>query len=379
MAIHILCKCKTSNALDAKSCSSCGAVFGRDKRYRICVSLKGKRVTKVCDNLTLAREAESALKADMVRGQLDIQKAKPAPLLDEVWGKYLPWAKEHKKTWKDDFYHYGRHIQPRFGKKPLDKISPIDVERMKMELKQGKNQHGKPFAPATIKHMIIFLNRLYNVAIMWGLYKGDNPIRAVQKPKLDNQRTEFLTSEEVKRLLKTLDEWPIKESADFVKFALFTGFRRGELFRLRWEDIDFSKAMVTLRDPKGGKTETVPISPKALDVLKSIEERNGYVFPGKHGQQRTDFKFPWMRIRKAAGLPENFRFHGLRHNLASHLVSNGVDLYTVGKLLCHRNTSTTARYAHLADEALRKAATMSGELLSAEEEKEGAELIHILK
>ncbi|MBF0552811.1 MAG: tyrosine-type recombinase/integrase [Deltaproteobacteria bacterium] len=55
-------------------------------------------------------------------------------------------------------------------------------------------------------------------------------------------------------------------------------------------------------------------------------------------------------MRKAAGLPDNFRVHGLRHNFAGRLVSNGVDFYTVGCLLTHKQTSTTARYAHLSDQ-----------------------------
>ena len=100
MAIHIYCTgCYTSNGLDAKSCSNCGATFGRDKKYRVCVSVKGKRVTRVIDNLTIARETEAAIKGDMVRGEYEIKQDKKTPTLGEVWSKYLPWAKEHKKSW----------------------------------------------------------------------------------------------------------------------------------------------------------------------------------------------------------------------------------------------------------------------------------------
>ncbi len=314
--------------------------------------------------MTLAREAEGALKADMVRGELDIRKGKPAPTLDAVWGKYLPYIREHKKTWRDDSYHYGKHLQPRFGKKRLDSISPIDIERMKSELKQGVNQHGKPYSKASIKHYLVLLKRLYNVARKWNLYGGRNPVDQVQMPKLDNQVNEFFNDDELNRLLNVLESWPCRDSAAFVKFALLTGFRRSELFKLKWGDVDFGRGLVTLRDPKPGKTITVPVSEDALGVLKELERSSDYVFPGKNGQQRTDFKGPWRKIRKAAGIPSDFRFHGLRHNFASALVSSGQDLYAVGKLLGHRNTSTTARYAHLADERLRKAAAKSGELLS---------------
>ncbi|HAY23230.1 MAG TPA: site-specific integrase, partial [Desulfobacterales bacterium] len=229
MAIHIYCgKCYTSNGLDAKSCSNCGATFGRDKKYRVCVSVKGKRITRVVDNLTIARETEAAIKGDLVRGEFEINRNdKKIPTLNEVWQRYLPWAKEHKKSWNNDLKYFNRHLEPRFGKKALDAISPIDIERMKTELKKGTNKRGKPFAAATIKHQLVIIRRLYNLARKWNLYDGKNPIDSVSMPKVDNQQTEFLTDEELSRLLDTLETWPFKDTVAFIKFALFTGMRRG--------------------------------------------------------------------------------------------------------------------------------------------------------
>lgn len=368
MAIQIYCTgCYTSNGLDAKSCSNCGATFGRDKKYRVCVSIKGKRVTRVVDNLTIARETEAAIKGDMVRGEYEINRnVKQVPTLGELWAKYLPWAKENKKTWDDDLFNYRKHLEPRFGRKRLDSISGLDVERMKLELKKGTSKQGKPYSQATIKHQIVLLNRLYNLAKRWGIYGGENPMDRVEMPKLDNLRIEFLSDKESDRLMKTLNSWPCQESAAFVRFTLFTGMRRGELFKLTWDDVDFNRGMITLREPKGGKTQTIPISSQALDVLRGLEPASTYVFPGKNGEQRTDFKGPWRRIRKAAGLPDNFRFHGLRHHFASTLVSNGVDLCVVQALLTHKDSRTTQRYSHLKPGALREAAQRSGELLTPE-------------
>lgn len=365
MAIHIFCTaCKISYGLDVKKCSKCGAVFGRDKKYRVCVSVKGRRVTRVVDNLTLAREAETTIKTDLLRGEFEThseKKSKQAPTLDEIWEKYLPWAKEHKKTWDDDQYHYHRHIKPRFGKKRLDTITPFDIETMKIELNQETNKNGKPFARQTIKHHLSLLRKLFAIAVTWGLYNGENPMDQVGMPKVNNQKTEYMTDEETERLLRVLEEWPCRESAAIVRFALFTGLRRGELFKLRWSDIDFDRNLLTLRYPKGGTDQTIPVSDTALEILKARQRTSSYVFPGKNGEQRTDFKGPWRRIRKAAGLPEDFRFHGLRHNFASQLVSNGVDLAIVGKLLTHKDLTTTQRYAHLKPDIVREAAQKSAE------------------
>ena len=372
MAIQIYClTCRGSYKLDTKECPKCKVPFGRTKKFRVCVSVKKKRVSRFYDNLTLAREAETAIKADILRGDLDInQKTKQAPTLGEVWAKYLPWAKEHKKTWITDEFNYKKHLEPRYGKKRLDSISPIDIERLKAEMKKDTNHNGKPYSKATIKHQLVLLKRLFTLAQRWGLYTGENPMNRVEVPKLDNGRTEFMQDDEVSRLLQTLETWPCRVSAAFVKFTLLTGMRRGELFKLTWDHIDFERGMVTLREPKGGKTQTIPVSPLALEVLKGVEVTSPYVFPGKEGQQRTDFKGPWLRIRKAAGLPENFRFHGLRHHFASTLVSAGYDLLVVQKLLTHKDSRTTQRYAHLSPGALKEAAAKSGELLNPKRQDE---------
>ena len=366
MAIQIYCPtCRASYKLDAKECPKCKVAFGRAKKFRVCVSFKKNRVTRFFDNLTLAREAETAIKADILRGDLDInQKIKQAPSLREVWDKYLPWAKEHKKTWITDEFNYKKHLEPRFGKKRLDTISPIDIERMKAEMKKATNQNGKPYSKATIKHQLVLLKRLFTLAHRWGVYDGENPMNRVEVPKLDNGRTEFMQDAEVSRLLQTLETWPCRLSAAFVKFTLLTGMRRGELFKLIWDDVDFERGMVTLREPKGGKTQTIPVNEQALQVLRELEVTSPFVFPGKDGQKRTDFKGPWLRIRKAAGLQENFRFHGLRHHFASTLVSAGYDLLVVQRLLTHKDSRTTQRYAHLSPGALQEAARKSGQLLT---------------
>ena len=372
MAIQLYCSnCYTTSALDSKTCSGCGKVFGRDRRFRVRVSVKGKRATRVVDNLTIAREVEAALKGDLVRNEFEIadHRAQKAVTLADVWDNYLPWAKEHKGTWRDDSYHYGKHLEPRFASKAMESITPFDIEKMKTELKKGLNAHGKPYAAATIKHQIVLLRRLFNVARKWGMYEGGNPVERVQMPKIDNQKTDFLTEDQLSRLLETLDTWPVKESVAFVKFAMFTGLRRGELFKLTWDDVDFERSMVTLRTPKGGKTTTLPLSAQAIQVLRSLPVVSTFVFPGKEDKagkrkQRTDFKGPWERIRKAAGLPDDFRFHGLRHHFASTLVSSGVDLGIVRELLTHKHVGTTERYAHFRPDAIKDAAAKAGELLS---------------
>ena len=82
--------------------------------------------------------------------------------------------------------------------------------------------------------------------------------------KINNQKTEDLSDDELKRLLKDIEENKDIQIGNMMKLALFTGMRRGSLFKLRWEDIDFEHAVIKLRDTKSGQDEYIPMNEKAL-------------------------------------------------------------------------------------------------------------------
>jgi len=149
--------------------------------------------------------------------------------------------------------------------------------------------------------------------------------------------------------------------------ALFTGMRRGELFKLQWPDIDFERGFIHLRGPKGGRDQVIPLNEVARKVLESHpRDESPFVFPGRGGRQRTRYPKAIDRIREKAGLPKDFRpLHGLRHFFASQLASSGeVDMYLLQRLLTHRSPQMTMRYAHLRDDALRRASDLAGDLLN---------------
>ena len=354
--------------LEGKKCPICGESFGRDKKYRVSVSVKGKRANRIVDNLTQAREVEATLKSDILRAEFDIadHKVKKVVTLADVWKKYLPWAKVDKmKSWKTDDFFYRKHHEPRFGNTALEEIAPLDIERMKAEMKQAKTPQGKQgYSDATVRHVLVLLGHLFKKAGEWGLFEGKSPTESVRKPKLDNRITEFLTADEMQRLISTLETWPCKRSADFIRICLYTGMRKSEILKLTWDKIDLDRKTVTICDSKGGTTQVIPISEEAVAVFKGIAQKSEYVIPGPEGKMKKTFRDPWYKVRKAAKLPESYRLHGLRHNFASQLVSNGVDLYTVSKLLTHKDVRTSERYAHLSDESLRQAAQKSGKLIN---------------
>ena len=159
--------------------------------------------------------------------------------------------------------------------------------------------------------------------------------------------------------------------------ALYTGMRRGEMFKLQWKNVDFERGFITLVDTKGGKDQLIPLNDAARGLLNSIKRVKGspFVFPGREGNQRVDINKALSEIKRKAGLPKDFRpLHGLRHVYASMLASSGqVDMYTLQKLLTHKDPRMTQRYAHLRDDALKKAANLAGQIISEAQKVESEE------
>ena len=141
------------------------------------------------------------------------------------------------------------------------------------------------------------------------------------------------------------------------------------MFKLKWSDINFDKGAIALRDPKGGKDQIIPLNDASRQLLDGHPKtKSVYVFPGRGGKQRVDINKAVGKIKKSAGLPEDFRaLHGLRHVYASMLASSGkVDMYTLQKLMTHKSAAMTQRYAALRDDTLRKASNLTQGLIEDE-------------
>ena len=148
------------------------------------------------------------------------------------------------------------------------------------------------------------------------------------------------------------------------KLLILTGARKGEILHATWDQFDLEKGVWTKPShlTKQKKKEHLPLSIEAIEILETMKSQasSSFLFPGKvEGKSIQEIKKAWDTIRKKSGFPD-LRIHDLRHTHASHLVSSGLSLSIVGKLLGHTQASTTQRYAHLADEPLRQAAQLFG-------------------
>jgi len=340
-------------------------------------------VGKASEGMTAAKA--NAIKADRLRGkegtneerrriaeQKKLQAEAPKTVAD-AWRLYT----EHIKGRSSEKADYSRwKLLAPLHERTVESLTTSDIDALSKLLgkKTSKQPGAKPggcLSPQTIKHILTLLKRVLRFVDSRGLCPMPTGLRFTM-PKVDNVKTEDMTEGELRRYMAALNEEPDQDAAAFLWLALLTGMRKGAILALQWADVDLDRGLLTLRgeSAKNGKSAILPLSTAAADVLRRIRRTESpYVFPGAGGKQRTDFRRISRRVRNKAGLPKDFRpVHALRHVYASRLASNGVDLYTLQRLLTHGSPQMTQRYAHLADDHLRRSAEVAAKILDTQKD-----------
>lgn len=323
-------------------------------------------------NADQARKRAALIIARVKAGEAPVTERMVArsvgPTVAEVAKRYL---NEHAAVrykpgtaaWTRTAVH--RHIVPAFGK-----LAMADVERA-----QVVALHQRLCRTPTMANKVIrTLSLMYRLAEGWGVVpQGCNPCRTVIKYP-ERKRERFLTDQEFGRLGQVLEEATIRGGASVsaitaLRLLMLTGCRKNEILTLRWEHVALDMGELRLPDTKTG-ARTVPLSPPAVKLLAGLPriETDPWVFPGrKPGTHLRTLDDAWQVIRERAGL-EDVRIHDLRHSFASRALALGESLPMIGKLLGHSQIETTARYAHLARDAVcvsaeRIAASLADDLL----------------
>ena len=277
-------------------------------------------------------------------------------ILDRLWEMYVE-SKGDYSSYADDRSRYDLYLRKGFGDKEPREISAWNIEKLKSQLLKARK-------PQTARNVLELFRRICNFGKKKNLCEPLTFI--VEMPKVNNEVTENLDPNELQNLLRAIAEHGNVEVGRMMLVALYTGLRRGEIWKLTWDDIDFDRGFIRLRNPKGGKDATIPLSDGARKVfLEQPRTTSPYVFPGRNGGQRTENGEAPGQIREAAGLPKKFRpMQGLRHSFASLILETGkIDLYHIQKLLTHKSAAMTQRYAHLRDEALRRGSDLASEII----------------
>jgi integrase len=339
------------------------------KRYYVVFKCDGRvyeEAAKVLiDGGPETRPAESDNDAVLWRARriAEVAKAKdvkPVLTLAQIWEK---WSEGRKGTrgFPATESRYKMHVGRFLGTKVAEEICNFDVTRFRRDLEQ------RNLAPASVKFMMSLLAQL----LRWGGEQGliQDPGLRFDYPKFDNQKTETMSPEQLTRYWRALDEWEDQHVANYFRIMLLTGIRRRALAAVRWDDLDLNRGFMALRaqTAKSGRAKSIPLPAAAIRIFEAMPDNGSvYVWPDSVGGFQDVGGVYGRRIRAAAGLPEDFRpCHGLRHTFASMLASSGkVDLFTLQQMLTHATPAMTQRYAHLADDTLRRAASVADDVMT---------------
>lgn len=308
------------------------------------------------------------------RKQESLSAQARARTLKQLSDAYLEkWAEPNKRpgTVYDDRSLLTSVILPALGDLPIGGIKRADITDLHASMKD---------TPYRANRALALLHHIFNWAMSddsgeWTMEK--NPVDGIRKYH-EEKRDRWLSEDELIRLADALDKYPrqcgkgalsekqrewlqteARRAMDAIRLIMVTGCRKSEALTAKWTDFDLARGVWTKPShrTKEKKTEHVALNTQALALLERMDRTGEYLFPGRTGGNLQDVKTPWASVCKLAKL-QGVRVHDLRHSFASHLVSSGVSLPVVGKLLGHSQASTTQRYAHLADNPQRDAANL---------------------
>lgn len=304
-----------------------------------------------------ARTRAKQLLGDVAHGadpSAEKQAKRRAPTVAGLCDRFLEeYVEQHCKPTTARDYHsiIRRFIRPRLGPLPIAEVTRADVVAFHHALRETPYQANRPAA---------MLSKLFNLAEDWGLRQpGSNPARRIKKYR-EEEKKRYLSDEEQVRLGEVLAEaLEAGTESVYVVSALllliYTGCRLSEILTLRWDYV--TTHHLELPDSKTGRRR-IPLPREAYDILMELSRQPGnpYVILGEseHGPL-NNLQKPWRRIRRAAGL-DDVRIHDLRHTYASVAMKDGIDPFTLKEIMGHKNLTTTLRYAHLADDAVQRAA-----------------------
>ena len=216
---------------------------------------------------------------------------------------------------------------------------PEVVKNYKLQARKGD---GLPLAPATIRNRIRYLV----AACRWGWREHTlcdrDPAAGVKVPAVKNERQVYGDRADMLRAAKATNN---RQARMALRIAFYSGMRLSEIRRAKPR----GKVWV-LDDSKNGQPRHVPIHRKVLVCARRFDRAT----------PKITIQRCWERARAAAGL-HGMHFHDWRHSAASELINAGVDLYTVGRVLGHRDARSTQRYAHLAVDTLAAAVDRIGQ------------------
>lgn len=273
--------------------------------------------------------------------------------------KYIDYLKYERKLSNNTVASYYENLKKFylfFENKNILKLSANEIRDF---------LYDEKIVARTRSHYLTVLNSFYNFLIENNIIKN-NPCEVIKLPKLSKKLPNYLTIEEVDRLLNinTTKVYDYRNKA-MMETLYACGIRVSELCNIKLSDIDFNEYTIKIFG-KGSKERIVPINESSMEALKIYindyrpfllkTKVSDYVFINNFGNviSRVGFFKILKKLCKDAGIEKDVSPHTLRHSFATHLLNNGANLRVIQHLLGHSNITTTQIYSHLSNESLKE-------------------------
>ncbi|MBI4468779.1 MAG: site-specific integrase [Acidobacteria bacterium] len=348
------------------------AVYRRNNRWWFRLQIRGLRYARAVPEATAKKQAQAAetrFKNELLQGKYDlVDEARLDTTFGQYSKQYLRWSKENKKSWASDVSRMTALVN-HFGGTRMCDISPIDIERFKIERRKSITRTGRLRTQSSVNRELQLLRHVFSMALRDGVIRA-HPLKGKVKLYRENNKVErYLTEQEERRLLAAC-VGRYEHLHPIIVCALYTGMRRGEIFNLRWADVDLKASLIQVRESKSGRPRTIHLAPKVsieVQALLPLAAETEFVFGNPNtGEARTDLKRGFASVCRAAGI-HGLRFHDLRHTFATRLAAESGNIVDVAHVLGHSQISTTMRYAHALPnrvaEAIDRMATDAAEVI----------------
>ena len=330
-------------------------------------NLRGHRVKEAIPEAQTKKQAEQV--ETQIRQAIFDRKYNRASAVtrfsDFVDGVFVPWARENKRSYKDDEQRAVK-LKEFFGHRAIRDITPMLIEKFKSELRKSDSRLKRLFSPSTVNRYLQVLSRILSMAYENGIVDS-NPMSRVKRLREPEPRQRYLNqyaSDEEERLMKALTGYG-EHVVALAELDLEVGMRLGELLKALWAEVDEANRLISVTKTKNDKPRLIPLTKRALAILRRLRQDapdDELIFdPSRTGRRRRQLMVCFERAVKESGIGDS-HFHDLRHTFATRLRAANVHEYDIADLLGHsttpgetRNTKVTRGYAHGVPQRLRDA------------------------